>query len=504
MPWQDAIQILMPIADALGYAHKHNIIHRDVKPANILVTENGQPMLADFGVAKLLEVEETMELTGTGVGIGTPEYMAPEQATNKLVDARADIYALGVVFYEMVTGRKPFIADTPMATLIMHARDPLPRPRQFVPDLPQSVENILLKALAKDPQNRFQSMDEFAKALEGALGGRKFNAPRSDESKGRAKFSFLRRAAIVVGLIALGLGVFAIFSKPLSAQWLVTPTPSNTPILAFTSTPIFTPTPTLIFVPVASPTPMRDIGSTFISDGLTMMYVPAGTFSMGSEKNDDEKPIHSVYLDAYYIDKFEVTNAAYKRCADSGKCTPPGKNSSFTRSAYYTNPEFDEYPVIYVDWIMAKTYCEWRGARLPTEAEWEKAARGTDGRMYPWGEKLSCDKANYDNRTGNKRGCGIGDTSKVGSYFNGVSPYGLYDMAGNVLEWVNDWYSETYYKNSPTSNPLGPSSGTSHVRRGGSWYDWDNFVRSAARFVTGDGISVRDDAGFRCARGALP
>lgn len=171
MHWQEAARILIPIADALGYAHQHDIIHRDVKPSNILITENGQPMLADFGVAKLLDAVETIELTGTGVGIGTPEYMAPEQATNKMVDARADIYALGVVFFELVTGRKPYIADTPMAVLIMHSRDPLPRPRSFAPNLPQEVENILLKSLAKNPEDRYQDMAEFAKAMEGLAAG---------------------------------------------------------------------------------------------------------------------------------------------------------------------------------------------------------------------------------------------------------------------------------------------------------------------------------------------
>ncbi|MCJ7434490.1 MAG: serine/threonine protein kinase, partial [Anaerolineales bacterium] len=169
MPWQDAVEILLPIANALGYAHKHDIIHRDVKPANILITDEGEPMLSDFGIAKLLDVEETMELTGTGVGIGTPEYMAPEQATNKLVDARADIYALGVVLFEMVTGRKPYIADTPMAVLIMHSRDSLPRPRSFAPNLPQEVENILFKALAKEPKDRYATAAQFAQALEAAV-----------------------------------------------------------------------------------------------------------------------------------------------------------------------------------------------------------------------------------------------------------------------------------------------------------------------------------------------
>ena len=165
MDWQEAIKLLMPIARALDYAHQQKIIHRDIKPSNILITASGEPMLTDFGIAKIIEIEETADLTGTSLGVGTPEYMAPEQVTAKIVDHRADIYALGVVFYEMVTGRKPFQADTPMAVLFKHASDPLPHPTQFVPKLPKEIEQVLLKVLAKDPANRYQSMTEFANAL---------------------------------------------------------------------------------------------------------------------------------------------------------------------------------------------------------------------------------------------------------------------------------------------------------------------------------------------------
>jgi serine/threonine protein kinase len=166
MPYQEAARILAPIARALEYAHQHDIIHRDVKPSNILITESGQPMLSDFGVAKILEADETMDLTGTSMGVGTPEYMAPEQVTSKTSDGRGDIYSLGVVFFELVTGRKPFMADTPMAVLFKQASEPLPRPRQFVPGLSDAVEKVLFKALAKKPEDRYQTMGEFAVALE--------------------------------------------------------------------------------------------------------------------------------------------------------------------------------------------------------------------------------------------------------------------------------------------------------------------------------------------------
>ncbi len=166
MPWQKAAQTLIPVARALEAAHAQGVIHRDVKPANILMTNGGDPMLSDFGVAKIIEGdEETRDLTGSGVGIGTPDYMAPEQGVGK-TDERSDIYALGTVFYQMITGRLPFKADTPMAVMLKKSTDPLPRPTQFVPDLPPAVENVLLKALARDPNNRFKTMKEFAASLE--------------------------------------------------------------------------------------------------------------------------------------------------------------------------------------------------------------------------------------------------------------------------------------------------------------------------------------------------
>lgn len=165
IPYQEAAALLAPVARALEYAHKLKIIHRDVKPANILVSHSGTPLLSDFGIAKILESEESTQLTATGVGIGTPDYMAPEQWMGNS-SALTDIYSLGVVFYEMVTGRRPFTADTPAAVLIKHLQDPLPRPKIFVDDLSDAVEQVLFKALAKDPTERYQDMGQFALALE--------------------------------------------------------------------------------------------------------------------------------------------------------------------------------------------------------------------------------------------------------------------------------------------------------------------------------------------------
>ena len=166
MDWREAVQILLPVAKALKYAHAQGMVHRDVKPSNILISKDGRPILSDFGIAKVLEGEETQDLTATGTGIGTPEYMSPEQAEGKQVDGRSDIYSLGIVLYELVTGRKPFTADILPAVMIKQARDPLPDPKKYVPDLPQPVERFLYKALAKQPEDRNKNMADLAAALE--------------------------------------------------------------------------------------------------------------------------------------------------------------------------------------------------------------------------------------------------------------------------------------------------------------------------------------------------
>jgi len=266
----------------------------------------------------------------------------------------------------------------------------------------------------------------------------------------------------------------------------------------------------------------------WLKDSSVMIRIPAGEFWMGSpegEGDNDERPQHKVYLSDYYIDKHEVTNEQFERFVraaghqtdaerlgsgrvydkDSSKWIDRKGVSWRTYYSYATR----NHPVILVSWNDAKAYCDWAGKRLPTEAEWEKAARGTDARQCPWGNSApgSSRNGNFADEAAKREfpnwmivsgyDDGYVRTAPVGTYPAGASPYGCLDMAGNVWEWCSDWYGETYYGTSPSNNPQGPSSGSSRVLRGGSWYNCAGLLRCAYR--CGVGASSRDDGdGFRC------
>jgi len=230
---------------------------------------------------------------------------------------------------------------------------------------------------------------------------------------------------------------------------------------------------------------------------INRILIPAGEFTMGSNKgNDNEKPAHQIYLNSYYIDKYEVTNAQYEACVKVSKCTVPHEIKSSIRGNYYGNHEVDNYPVIYVDWTQAKAYCEYAGKRLPTEAEWEKAARGTDGRMYPWGNELpNCSRLNY---RGEDNSC-LEDTRSIGDYPSGASSYGVMDMAGNVREWTSSNYKPYPYKIDDGREDL--YSNNLKVVRGGAWSFSSDYISVSHRFNL-DPSYNDDNTGFRCAQSA--
>lgn len=224
-------------------------------------------------------------------------------------------------------------------------------------------------------------------------------------------------------------------------------------------------------------------------DGMTQMYIPEGEFFMGKGevRKNDNSPQHIVYLDAFWMDKYEVSNAMYLKCMQDGACS-----EMVSDNTTYNNWIYRNHPITYVTWEQANVYCQWAGRRLPTEAEWEKAARGTDGRKYPWGnEAPNARLANFD-------GSMIHEAVSVYRYPLGASPYGVLNMSGNVREWIADWYGEDYYLTTPYTNPTGPETGTERSLRSGSYNEDKNEITITSRYRH-EPQSAGLSRGFRCA-----
>jgi eukaryotic-like serine/threonine-protein kinase len=517
MPWQEAIQLLLPIAYALDYVHDRKIINRDVKPSNILMTDKGQPMLTDFGLVKLFgdQEKDTTHLTSSGTGLGTPDYMAPEQWTGEPT-AQSDLYSLGVVLYEMITGHRPYTADTPAGVLLKQATESLPLPKQYIPDLPRDVESVLLRVLAKEPGDRYSNMHIFIEELQNLLAGREVLASNVKTSQLREQMTgkmkrgqnavpqSVPQKKTLLPLILAAVGVFGIFVV-VGGYWLLTtpgilsavptptkqvlPSPTEIPHTQTMIPPTVTPTEKAA-LPTETPEPVeiRD------AKNVPMRLIPAGEFTMGSDDTGDvgSRPAHKVPVDAFYIDKFEVTNEMYDACVYAVECRKPQQGGSVKRNTYFANPIYANFPVLYVDWKMANAYCKWRRARLPTEAEWEKAARSTDARIYPWGnEELDCNLANY-------AGC-VGDTTPVDQHEKGQSVYGVYGMAGNVWEWTSSLFKA--YPYNATDGREDPDKRGDRIARGGSWHVFggnSGNVRADTRLKLDAGY-YGAYVGFRCA-----
>ena len=224
-------------------------------------------------------------------------------------------------------------------------------------------------------------------------------------------------------------------------------------------------------------------------DGMTQMYIPEGEFFMGKGevRKNDNSPQHIVYLDAFWMDKYEVSNAMYLKCMQDGACS-----EMVSDNTTYNNWIYRNHPITYVTWEQANVYCQWAGRRLPSEAEWEKAARGTDGRKYPWGnEAPNARLANFD-------GSMIHEAVSVYRYPLGASPYGVLNMSGNVREWIADWYGEDYYLTTPYTNPTGPETGTERSLRSGSYNEDKNEITITSRYRH-EPQSAGLSRGFRCA-----
>ena len=616
---QIALRYLSEIGEALDYAHSRRVVHRDVKPRNVLLDQQGHPFLADFGLARLIEGGS---ITHSGVEmIGTPHYMSPEQARGQSVDGRSDLYALGAMFYQMLTGRVPFEADSTVGIVMKHINNPVPAVTELWPELPEALNPVLAKAMAKQPDDRYQTAHELMQAVGEALGtsvvagpiiarppgggrglrrhgagsglnlwrkitilaqwgGRRLRGPQPDSLSNLflRLFPSRRQRTLLAGSLLLVLaGAYGLLSllgglspgvTPLAGLAATTTTvsrlatavslapPSTTPngspgtataavILAIAQAATqaallqsptqvgpgpLTPTGT-----AAAPRPTRVVSA---KDDMAEVNVPAGPFLLGSPDADraaraDEKPQLSVTLDGFWIDRTEVTvgqfqtfvaASGYRTDAERGCCSgnyaQPGgvvfsPDSIFVNNASWLLPEgggapgaVANRPVVQVSWNDAVGYCKWAGRRLPTEAEWEKAARGTDGWIYPWGNEFDGRRLNYCDKNcpapwRSNTDDTFARTGPVGVFVTGASPFDVLDMAGNAREWVNDFYDFRGYRGVPTANPPGLESGLTRVLRGGSWIDPADRVRAAARDSNvPDG---RDNlSGFRCAVTQLP
>ncbi len=407
------LEILKKICAGLEYAHRMGTFHRDIKPANIMMTNQGNVFVVDFGLAKLADGMGNITRLG---GAGTPNYMAPEQKRGGEIDQRSDIYAIGVLAFEMLTGELPHLIDAKASKLNEKLN-----PR---------VDEVLDKSIAIDPEKRYGNILDFIQDLQEAISTR-----------------------------------------------VVAPRQGPATVMDADHTLMETAESTVVPEAKAPPSPESIID---------MNMVTAGQFWMGSSleesKNETEKPRHKVQLATYYIDKYPVTNQAYRKFI---------KETGYPEPPFWADPQFNNptQPVVGVSWEDAVAYAEWANKRLPTEAEWEKAAKGEESLLYPWGNEFNSGLANVDYV--------LACTSQVDHFPGGASPYGCLDMIGNVWEWCDDWFDENYYALSPSENPPGPAKGDRKVIRGGAWDTISFNARNAFRFFS-DPDAKASNIGFRC------
>lgn len=415
LPYSEILDLMNPILDAMEEAHQQGIIHRDLKPDNILLQHNLTqmfPKIADFGLAKIIE---GTSYTVSGALLGTCMYMSPEQIqSERSLDHRADIYSLGITLYQLCTGRCPFQDTNHFALMMAHVQqEPVP-PSRLRKDMPQALENLILHALAKSPEDRVNSCAEFQQRLNQAIGS--YQSPP-------------------IRILEENL-------PPVLQQ----------------------------------------------ADGNVMILIPGGEFLMGTKRRP-------VYLDPFYIDRYPVTNRQFQIFLEITNYRPTGINNQRFLAHWQNNripSGLEDHPVIFVSWHDARNYATWAGKSLPTEAQWEKSARGSDGRKFPWGREAPDPNRAHFGR--NSKG-----PIPVGSKPDGASPYGVMDMAGNVWEWCEDIDDPDFYEGGPAHNPRNVmrNAQVHHILRGGSWMYDARSLRTTTRIAYEPHYRL-EDVGFRC------
>ena len=501
---------LQAAAKPLTYLHDHGRLHLNVKPANLRLTPDGAIFLVDTG------------LPGLGVPVGRSGYAAPEQQSQLEVTAASDIYSLGATLYTLLTGQVP-----PDALRRESGLAELMPAREVNPNVEPYLSLVATRAMSLRPDTRYETAADFANALARPTGHPVPESPTPRRTPARAAANkpaaalprrpvktrrqmetrtiwALTAVLLIAAGVMLGLFLSTQNESPPVTEAEATATLESAVVSALTA---LAPTPTPLPEPTIPPTPTPE---PFITEtGSRMLYVPGGVFRLGADEGENnEKPSQLIRLDPYFIDETEVTNAHYAQCVAAGVCAPPRSSQATYHPAYHDAAAYADYPVIHVNWFDAQTFCDWRGARLPSEAEWEKAA-GFDPAQalklrYPWGDAFDGLKLNYCdvNCPLDKRNASVDDghrdTAPVGSYPDGRSPIGLYDMAGNVMEWVSDWYDPRAYNEITDTNPRGPLEGEFKALRGGSWLSDQEEVSVTIR-GSFDPTVARANLGFRCA-----
>lgn len=450
----EAAGILAQVAQALAWAHAKAVVHRDIKPGNIRIDQNGRVIVLDFGIAKAGSAPTA--LTTLGEKLGTPLYMPPEQIRGQVCDGRTDLYALGLVFYELLTGERPFTGATHYEIEQAQLHTPAPAPQGVDP----GTAEVVLRLLEKDPAARYQSAEELLEVLRGLEAGRAPEPePRTAVRQVRPGGGGVNRTwlvlggglAVIAGAVAIAVLAGRGGSRPEEKK------PQTKP--AILEARIQTPTG-------------------------TMLLVPGGEFTFGDSSKESPNPARATSVPDFYVDATEVSKAAYRPFAEAmGRPMPEGAGGP-------------EYPVVNVTLLEARAFAEWAGKRLPSEEEWEKAARGADGRTYPWGNTPpEPGRANLGGRS----------AMPVDTMPDGASPYGARNMAGNVWEWTVSAYPVSEPEVADLRKGLPSAGATWNVIKGGGFYNPPPNPAFWLRTYMRRGFPVEQKApfiGFRCVKDA--